>query len=340
MSKPTKKPTPQMSDIARLAGVSKSTVSRALANSPLVNQETKDLVQKIAREQNYRLNTVARNFRLKESLTIAVLIPSAGNAGWRLSDPFFLELLGSIAEAVDRHDHQLLLSRTSAQDSDWIEDFVNKRRADGIILIGQGSQHEAINKLAATFKAVSVWGAKIDEHQHYPVVGSDNVLGGLRATAHLIERGRKRILFLGYNTLPEVSQRYRGYCDAHASANLAIDPKLQVATGSDESDGYLAVINAIESNIDFDGVFAVSDVLAMSAIRALQERKISVPKDVSVVGYDDIALASYYNPPITTIHQNRSAGGKILVDNLLEAIEGHKPEMISLNPELIIRGSS
>lgn len=331
---------PQMSDIAKLAGVSKSTVSRALAGSTLVNQQTRDLVMKIAKEQNYRLNTAARNFRLKESLTIAVLLPSAIDVDFRLSDPFFLELLAAIAESVDEHGHQLLLSRIAPQEGEWIEEFIGKRMADGVILIGQGSHHETINRIAATFKAISVWGAKISDEQNYPVVGSDNRLGGYRAAQHLIERKRKRIVFLGYKNLPEVLQRYQGYCDALAEHGLLVAPELVIEGCYGEADGYSAMRELIASKVKFDAIFAVSDVLAMSAIRALQEKNIGVPSDVSVVGYDDIALAGYYNPPLTTVRQNLTMGGKILVDNLLEAFEGHKPELITLNPSLVVRASS
>lgn len=331
---------PQMSDIARLAGVSKSTVSRALSGSTLVNQQTRDLVMRIAREQNYRLNTAARNFRLKESLTFAVLLPSASDVDFKLSDPFFLELLAAIAEAVDEHGHQLLLSRISPQEGEWIEEFIDKRSADGVILIGQGSHHDTIDRIAEHFKAISVWGAKISENQNYPVVGSDNALGGRRATEHLISRQRQRIVFLGYKSLPEVLQRYQGYCDALEVAGIAVESELVIEGCYGEADGYSAMCHLIDSGIAFDGVFAVSDVLAMSAILALKENGLQVPGQVSVVGYDDISLAAYYNPPLTTVHQNLSLGGKVLVDNLLEALAGHAPEFVSLNPGVIVRGSS
>lgn len=339
-SKPNKPAITQMADIAKLAGVSKSTVSRALADSPLVNQQTKDLILEIAKEKNYRLNTAARNFRLKETLTIAVLLPTAKEADWRLSDPFFLELLGSIAEAVDQHGHQLLLSRMSPQPGDWIEEFIDKRSADGVILIGQGSQHDALNRLAESHKAISVWGAKINEEQLYPSVGTDNFLGGYRATKHLLEKNRKRIVFLGYRDFPEINQRYKGYLKALSEHDITAEDDLLHDTGSDTHNAYAAISKIINSGIKFDSIFAASDVLAMSAISALESNKLNVPQDVSVVGYDDIAMASHYNPPLTTIHQNRSLGGQILVSNLLESIQGHKPEAITLDPELIVRGSS
>lgn len=331
---------PDMADIAKLAGVSKSTVSRALSDSPLVNSKTKERIVKIAKEKNYRLNTAARNFRLKETLTIAVLLPSAAEADWKLSDPFFLEMLGCIAEALDDRGHQLLLSRTLPQEAGWIEEFIINRSADGMILIGQGSQHEALNLLAESYGAISVWGAKLDSQQLYPVVGTDNHLGGFRATEHLLQKNRKRIVFLGYNDLPEIQLRYNGYLAALKKYNIEFDPSLVKTADLSSHNSYLAMQELIPMGTKFDAIFAVSDVHAMSAIRALRNSGLSVPKDISVVGYDDISLSSYYNPPLTTIHQNRSIGAKILVDNLLEAIAGNKPEAIVLNPELIVREST
>ena len=329
---------PQMSDIAELAGVSKSTVSRALADSPLVNESTKALIKKIAREQNYRLDTAAANFRMKKAMTIAVLLPSAKDAHWKLSDPFFLELVGAIAEAVDAHGHQLLLSRTSPQDGKWIEEFIYKRSSDGIILIGQGSQHEAINSIAKTYKAISVWGAKISNDQNYPVVGTDNHLGGYKATRHLLDKGRRKIAIVGNNGLPEMQERYQGYLKALQEYDLSTRPELELNTNI--SDTYLAITDLLKRNAEFDSIFAITDFHAMACIQAIQAHGRKVPDDIAVVGFDDLQLSAFYNPPLTTIHQNLWMGGKILVDNLLEAIDGREPELITLDPKLIVRESA
>ncbi|MEJ2416536.1 MAG: substrate-binding domain-containing protein [Exilibacterium sp.] len=336
----SKKHTLQMIDIARMAGVSKSTVSRALAGSPLVNAETRELILNIAQANNYRLNTAARNFRLKESLTIALLMPSAQKADWCLSVPFFLELLSAIAEAVDESGHQLLLSRTTAQSGNWIEEFINARTADGVILIGQGSQHEKINEIARDYHALSVWGAQVDKHQSYATVGSDNELGGYRATRHLIDEGRRNIAFLGYTNLPEMRLRYQGYRRALKEARIKLNTALKRPARHSEDAGYHATQKLIEENVPFDAIVAVSDLFAMAAIRALQEAGLRVPEDIAVVGYDDITLAASYNPPLTSIRQNRHLGGRLLVKNLLTAMKGDKPESVMLDPELIIRKSS
>jgi len=330
----------KMADLAKMAGVSKSTVSRALAGSELVNKDTRDLIKKLAVEHNYRINTRARDLFLQNTLTVAVLLPSANRGDWQISDPFFLELLGGIAEAINEQGHQLLLAKTHAQSGNWIADFIDTNSPDGVILIGQGAQHEKINDIATSYKALSVWGAKVEDEQLYPTVGSDNELGGYKATKHLIEQGRKRIVFLGYTSLPEIKLRYAGYHRALAEAGIAIDENLERPARHSKSAGYVSTQQLIEEGVPFDAIFAVSDLFAMAAITALQEAGIRVPEDVAVVGYDDIAISAFYNPPLTSIRQDRMEGGRLLVENLLTAIAGGEPESKTLETELIVRKSS
>ncbi len=339
MSRPKKRSVLKMSDLAKLAGVSKSTVSRALAGSTLVNKETRDLIESLAREHNYRLNTQARNFRLKESLTIAVLIPTAYKAKWQISDPFFLELLGGIAVALNERGHELLLAKATSTSGDWIEDFVNYRGSDGVILIGQGLQHQRINKLVGDYSPLAVWGGQLPD-QKYCTVGSDNLLGGRKATEHLISRGCERIAFVGNTQMPEVGLRFEGYRMALEKAGIAFDQELQVSTGFSSEAGFEATMSLLSSGTDFDGIFATSDVFAMGAIRALHEQGREVPDDVLVVGYDDISLSPYYNPPLTTVRQDRMMGGRLLVDNLFRSIEGGQPNSVLLPTDLVVRKSS
>lgn len=345
MSSPTKKGTksrPQMSDIANIAGVSKSTVSRALADSPLVNQATKDLVRKIAREQNYRLNVAARNFRLKESLTIGVILPSAEGDGadWRLSDPFFLEMLGALADAADQRGHQLLVPRSTPQEHEWIQSYAGKGTTDGLILIGQGSQHEAINELAKNYPALAVWGAQIDEAQRYSIVGTDNAKGGFRAADYLLKQGRRHIAFFGHRNLPEIEQRYQGYLAAHKEHGVDANPDLMINEDRLEISAEESLRTCLGSGGVMDAIFASNDIQAMAAIRALKKMGLSVPDDIAVIGYDDINLAKDYNPSLTTIRQDRVQAGELLVDIVLERYEGRSTHSTILDPELMIRESA
>lgn len=329
-----------MSDLARIAGVSKSTVSRALAGSELVNKATRDRINSLAAELGYRMDKRARNFRLRESLTIGVAIPAGSHADWRISDPFFLELLGGISDAVAEYGHYLLLSKTSAQPADWIEEFVNSGATDGLILIGQGVQHEKINDLAEHYRPIVVWGADIGEDKHYLTVGSDNKKGGYLATHHLLEQGRRHIAYIGDTELPEAQLRFEGYLEALAEENIEFDPDLTAIPESRRNGGYAAARQLLDKGSDFDAIFCFSDMFAIEAIRALREAGLRVPEDVSVVGYDDLEISTYYHPSLTSIHQDRHEGGRILVERLLARVNGESAESVLLPTKIIVRESS
>lgn len=331
-----------MTDIAKLAGVSKSTVSRALADSPLVNAETKAQIRNLAQKHNYRLNTAARNFRLKETLTIAVMLPSAEQSDWTMSDPFFLDMLGAIAEALEEKGHQLLLPGIKPCSFERISQMMHSQMVDGAILIGQGSQHRQLNELSKEYPAISIWGAVMDGPQYYPTVGTNNELGGYRVTRHLLERGREKLIFIGHRNLPEIKLRFAGFQRALHEAGL--DFREEQVLGIFHPDELDKLQNAFKSlrtnNLDFDGVVCATDTQAMTAIRAISHLGMTVPDHCAVVGYDDIAASSYYNPPLTTVHQSRAEGGRKLVENVIATIDGHRPENILLDPLLVVRNSS
>lgn len=329
-----------MSDIAKIAGVSVSTVSRALSGSELVNAKTREQIARIAKEHNYRINTRARNFRKKDCLTFALLLPAAHSGEWSLADPFFMETMLSVAQAVDSKGHQLLLSSTQTISGEGLQEFIDSRSSDGVILIGQGAQHDLIDQIARDYQAISVWGAKISDNQSYSTVGTDNEQGGYLATRHLLERGRRRIVFLGYSDQPEILLRNQGYRRALQEAGVGIDPSLERPALAGKISGYQTTQELIQSQINFDAIFAVSDVHAMASIQALREAGKKVPEDVAVVGYDDIGLSALYNPALTSIRQNHSRAGAHLVENLLASMAGEAPKHIQLVPELIARAST
>lgn len=330
----------RMADLAALAGVSKSTVSRALSNSPLIPIETKERVRELARVHNYRLNKKARDFATRSTLTIAVLIPDTEEKDWRMTDPFFLELLGSIADNLDSNHHELLLAKTNSSAKEWALNHVRRGTCDGIILIGQGVQHREINKLALEGDIpFVVWGGLI-ESQAYCTVGSDNRLGGQKAARHLLRCGCRRLAFFGDQRLPEVALRHSGFVSALEEAGLARDATLELNAPFSSEGTYRAVQAFMAEAPKFDGLFAGADVIAMATVRALREVGLSVPEDVAMVGYDDIALSSYFNPPLTTIRQDCQAGGRELVARLLALIEGRPVSPLILDTELMVRAST
>ncbi len=327
-----------MAELARLAKVDVSTVSRALNDSPLVKPHTKAAILKIADEVGYTVNVAARNLRKQSSGAIGIVIPLTPGSEQTISDPFFLEMVGSVSHAASQHGYDLIVS--VPQDEMQIAErrLLRSGRADGLIVIGQAGRTERLDALNATNSNVVVWGGA-DEIPKYTLVGSDNVKGGRMATSHLLSLGRKRILFLGDVELPEVSLRYEGYIRAHAEAGISHDPALRLKLNFGGQTAFDAVAKFVDEGQSFDGIFAASDVLAMAAIHALQAKGKTVPANVSVIGYDNIGQANMSTPPLTTINQNITQGGEIMVNLLMAKINGKKAKSRFTDTELIIRGS-
>ncbi|WP_373989343.1 LacI family DNA-binding transcriptional regulator [Duganella sp. BuS-21] len=329
----------QMADIARLAGVSTSTVSRALAGSKLISEDTRTRVLELARSLKYNINIGAQNLRMKQNRTVGVVVPYDPDTRQHLSDPFFLSMLGSLADALTEQGFDMLVSRVDASELDAAAAPFDTGRVIGIVLIGQWRHHDQLNQLAARHVPIVVWGAQLPQ-QLYCTVGGDNVAGGKLAGAHLIAQGRRRIAFFGDINLPEIGQRYQGLCQALAQAGMAADPALLVPASFVPDGGRLAVAELLRRGAAFDAVFAGSDLMAMTAINTLRQLGMDVPGRVAVIGYDDIELSSYFHPPLTTVQQPIREAGRALVASLLALTEGRPAPSLQLPTQLIVRHSS
>ena len=327
-----------MADIARIAGVDKSTVSRALADSDQVSESTKARIRQIAGEHNYRLNVAARDFRFRQTRTIKVMVPIGAAGVPHFTDPFVMDLLASIADTLSDRDYNMLLSKVMFSSTDSIRDAFETRYEDGIIVIGQRRFHEELNEIAEQGKPLVVWGAQFPD-QKYVSVGTDNVAGARAAVRHLIKLGNRRIVFLGDIAMAEPKLRHDGYKTELERAGIPYDPDLIVNTSYDRLSAYAEMSRRIDIGVDFDAVFGTSDVVAMSSIAALHDHGISVPRDVAVVGYDDITLASYFSPALTTVRQNIMGSGAVLVDKVLSLAAGESVESRIMPTELIVRKS-
>jgi DNA-binding LacI/PurR family transcriptional regulator len=328
----------QMQDIAKMANVSTSTVSRALNGSTLINDATKERVLALAKSLNYSIDIGAQNLRLKNNKTIAVIIPFDPTNPQAVSDPFFLTMLGYLADELTRLGHYMLVSRVNGSNANAIVEPYDSGRAMGIIVIGQSHNHQQLEEQVAD-KPIIVWGAKLPD-QHYVSVGSNNVQGGFLATEHLIQQQCKRIAFFGDKTLPEVAERYEGYLLAHQQYGLSIDKQLCVPVPF-SAETVKQDIDALNNQkISYDGLFACSDLIAIQSISYLQKLGISVPNDIAVIGYDDISIASYFNPSVSTIKQSIEEGAKALVSDLFKLINNEPVNSEQLSVSLIIRDSS
>ncbi len=340
----TKKKTKATSmDIAHRAGVSQATVSRVLRGSPLVNADTRKRVEEAVRELNYKVDRHASSLRTQRAGTLALLLFEDPTPDDSHINPFFLSMLGSITRACAKHGHDLLVSFQQLSD-DWHADYEDSMKADGLILLGYGDYLAYESKLAhlvAQGTHFVRWGAVL-QGQPGISIGCDNAQGGALAGRHLIECGRKKVAFLGDASThyPEFFARYCG-CDAVLrEAGLRINPALQVDAATTEQAGYDAAKVLIGRGLPFDAIFAASDLIAIGAMHALKEHGLRVPEDVAVVGFDGTPMARFSNPPLTTVVQDTSKAGELLVDTLLQLVRDNPAQSITLAPTLQVRQSS
>ncbi|HET8897959.1 MAG TPA: LacI family DNA-binding transcriptional regulator [Rhodanobacteraceae bacterium] len=330
-------------DIAYRAGVSQATVSRALRGSKQVSEETRRRILEVAAELNYKVDKNASNLRSQLCGTLALLFFEDPSPDDSHINPFLLSMLGSITRACADQGYDLLISFQQFSD-DWHAEYADSRKADGIILLGYGdymAYRAKAEKLVAQGTRFVRWGAVLPD-QPDVTVGCDNLSGGQVATEHLLQQGCRRIAFLGSANehYPEFFERYHGYTAALKAARIKVDPALQADAESSEESGYAALEALHAAGIDFDAVFAASDLIAIGAMRALADHGLNVPADVAVVGFDDISSANFINPPLTTVRQDTSRAGALLVDCLLKRINGEAAESARLPVSLVVRKSS
>ncbi|WCM28424.1 substrate-binding domain-containing protein [Sphingomonas sp. QA11] len=324
-----------LEDLARLAGVSISTVSRALNDQPLISMRTKQRIWALARDHNYPFRSSMPTAPIGAEGSIAIVTPHMRGRALPLSHPFFLELLASIGEAARARSCDFTVSHVAPASLDDLVLATTTSRASGVIFLGQSMLHEELNQLAGTNARFVVWGAHMPG-QKYRSIGSDNLLGGRRATSHLARLGRKAILFIGGSD-PEAEQRRLGYLEALAENGIEADPKLVAQVEFELESAEAAITRLLRRGISFDGIVAASDLIALGAIRALRRAGLSVPSDVSVVGYDDMLLSRLSTPALTTIRQDTFHAGQLLVASILEPSQDRSPGY--LPTELIVRES-
>ena len=337
----SKKTVQTLEDIARLANVSKSTVSRALNNSSLLNQETKERIQAIAREHNFRINVSARNLRLRQSNTVAFVAPAYYPEAFSVEDLFGLEILGGIGNGLHTLGYDLLVVHINPRDTAWAHNYLDSGRVDGFIIITASNRRQSDIKTLVEIGAPFIaWGIPVPKFNYCSVIG-DNITGGMLATQHLIRIGRQRIAFLGGpDDELEVQYRFKGYQNALQAAGRSVDPNMLAYGDYTHASGMAAMQRLMEQSPDLDAVFVNSDLMAIGAINVIQNSGKRVPEDIAVVGYDDLSIAIYNNLPLTTIRQNIPLIGKLLAQNLIQYIQTGVVTNVTTPVELVIRKSA
>lgn len=327
-------------DIAQLANVSKSTVSRALNNSPLISQETRDRIQAIAREHNFRINAPARNLSLRQSRTIALVTPDCEPDFFAAESLFGFEILGGIGRGLRAQGYDLLIVHASSKDNAWVNAYFDSARVDGFILLSAHTSQALVKKLQAQNAPFIAWGVPLPNFR-YPTVTGDNITGGSLATQHLIQTGRQQIGFIGGpQSELTVQHRLQGYVNALQTAGRSIEPQNVVYGDYSHASGLVAMQRLLEQSPGLDAAFANSDLMAVAAIKVIKASGRRVPEDIAVVGYDDVSLAMYNSLPLTTIRQNISLAGRLLAQNLIQYIQTGVVTNVTTPVELVIRESA
>ncbi len=325
-----------LKDIAKKAGVSVNTVSRALNNKPDISKETKKKIIQIAKELNYRKDFTASSLRRKESKIVGVILADSAN-------PFYSEVLKGIEAASKDFGYNIILinsERNYTQEASAVNILLS-RRIDGLLLSPVQEKIDDIKELIS-LKIPLVIFARHFEDLPVNEVRSDDIKAGYLATNHLIQRGAKNILMInGYLHKSPAKLRLEGYKRALKEHNLPVRDELIIVGDIGMEDGEKAVDKALSQGMSFDGIFAYNDMLALGAMKALKKKGIKIPKDIKIVGCDDILFSSVTTPSLTTIRVKKYEMGFEAFKLLIKVLRGKKRiEKKVLDVELIVREST
>jgi LacI family transcriptional regulator len=326
-----------MRDVAERAGVSVTSVSHVINETRPVSYELRERVLAAMEELGYHPNRLARSLRSGKTHTIGTIVPDS-------ADPFFAEVARGIEDTAFENGYSLILCNSDANlDKEaFYTDVLVEKQVDGILFLAAGGSTERILDLQQRGMPVVVVDRELPA-VHVDSVVTDNAGGGWSATRHLIDLGHRRIGYIaGPSDLTLSEYRSTGYRKALEEAGIAVDENLVVRGAFDFESGYRAARQLLTNSQRPTAIFACNDLMAIGAICAAVELGLRVPEDLSVIGYDDVPLASYSNPPLTTIAQPIYDLGVVAASMLLERLHdpGRPARRIVLDVELQIRRST
>jgi len=312
-------------DVAERAGVSQSTVSRALSGSETITEATRRRVELAAEELGYQVNARAAGLRRGETGTIAIVVIGRDGQGPAAINPFYYSLLGSTCAAAAERGYEALVS-FQAQPEEFFGHYVARRQADGVVVIGTATNQAAWDYFTACAKTagrMAFWGSPFDDSVW---VRSDNRDGGRLAVERLVQGGAQHIVFVGdpASSQRQFRERYEGYLAAMEAVGLKAGAAV-VSSGADRvSQGRNAIAQLADADAKFDGLFFACDAMALGALEELTARGIAVPDDVGVIGFDGLGSGEFSAPPLTTVEPDFARAGQLLVETAL-ASEGERP---------------
>ncbi|MBE8567516.1 HTH-type transcriptional repressor PurR [Vibrio sp. OPT20] len=324
-------------DVARLAGVSTTTVSHVINKTRFVAEATQEKVNKAVDELNYAPSAVARSLKCNTTRTIGMLVTQSTNL-------FFSEVIDGVESYCYRQGYTLILCNTGGiyeKQRDYIR-MLAEKRVDGILVMCSDLTEELrgmLDRHADIPKVIMDWGP---ESSQADKIIDNSEEGGYLATKYLIDHGHSKIACLsGHLDKAACVERIAGYKRALNEAKIAADDNM-IIEGNFECDTAVLAAEKIIKMVDRPtAVFCFNDTMALGLMSRLQEKGIRIPEDISVIGYDNIELAEYFSPPLTTVHQPKRRVGKNAFEILLERIKDkdHEKRVFEMHPEIVERST-
>ncbi len=330
----------KLKDVAELAGVSTKTVSNVLNDRPHISAHTRERVRQAVAELGYRPNPNARLLRKRRTAVIALAVPE-------IELQYFAELAAAIHRTAERRDYTVLLEQTGGDEERERRVAAGFRAnlIDGLILSPLALPSEDVLAYAGR-RPLVLLGERFYPDVPADHVAIDNVAASRAAVAHLIGQGRERIAVVGTQEAYRgpTDLRIQGYREALAQAGLPLRPELERTVGTlGRSDGAQAMTRLLDSGVEFDAVFCLTDLLALGALRELHDRSIRVPDDIAVAGFDDIEEGRFSVPRLTTISPDKQQIAELAVTHLLGRLDGEldePPGRITADFRLAVREST
>ncbi len=328
-------------DIADAAGVTHPTVSRALNNSTLISEPTRTRIQRIAREMGYTPDAVAQSLQTRRTHIIGLVVASIG-------DPFFADLVKGVEEVARPAGFSVFLnsSRNDPEQEIQVIETFHRQRVDGILVASSRIGTEHVERLARINVPVVLVNSQAEgEHDFLHSIAVDDRVGARRAVEHLIELGHRRIAYIGVTNRPKSNKRrLRGYQDALEAAGIESDPEwiriVDLDPALEDSDA-LAGKQAADQlcGSDVTAVFCYNDMVAVGALLACREADVAVPQEVSIIGFDDIDLARYVHPALTSVAQPKRQMGSIAMQMVVDLL-GKKPVANQIIEPIVMKRQS
>ncbi|MGG1631714.1 LacI family DNA-binding transcriptional regulator [Rossellomorea sp. NRS-1567] len=320
-------------DVAKLSGVAVSTASYALNNSTKVSEETRKKVLDAAKQLNYQKNGLASDLKRTNTNTIALILSD-------LSGPYYSELIKGVQDVTSTNGYDLIACSSIGGAQSTAIKFLKEKRVDGVIILAHNITDETILESTREGFPIVVLDRDI-KHDYVLQVEVDNVEGGFQATEHLIKKGHRNIAYISgpYNS-HDNELRFQGFKQALEKHDIPYRSKWKTSGGFTREGGYKATKMLIAQQDIPQAIFYANDEMAIGGLQALSEKNIRVPEDISIIGFDDIQLAEYVSPPLTTMRQPKYEAGALAVHLIFQKLAKEEVDpYYKLTTELVERKS-